>query len=39
VLAGEGNMLRNPEDDRTTNTLKEGRGKSDRFVLRFQKPK
>ena len=39
VLAGEGSMLRNPEDDRTTNTLKEGRGKSDRFVLRFEKPK
>lgn len=35
----EGEMLRNPEDPRTTNAIKEARGKSDRFVLRFEKPK
>ena len=39
VLAGEGNMLRNPEDDRTMHSGREARGKSDRFVLRFEKPK
>jgi predicted methyltransferase len=35
----EGEMLRSPEDPRTTNAIKEARGKSDRFVLRFEKPK
>jgi len=35
----EGEMLRNSEDPRTTNAIKEARGKSDRFVLRFEKPK
>jgi len=35
----EGEMLRNPEDPRTTNAIQEARGKSDRFVLRFEKPK
>lgn len=35
----EGEMLRNPEDPRTTNAIKEARGKSDRFVLKFEKPK
>jgi predicted methyltransferase len=38
VLAGEGQMLRRPEDPRDFNILKE-RGKDDRFVLRFEKPK
>ncbi len=35
----EGEMLRSPEDPRTTNAIKEARGKSDRFVLKFEKPK
>ena len=35
----EGEMLRNPDDKRTGNAVKEDRGKSDRFVLRFEKPK
>lgn len=39
VLAGEGDMLRNPDDARTESAVKEQRGKSDRFVLRFEKPK
>ncbi|HEV8341116.1 MAG TPA: SAM-dependent methyltransferase [Candidatus Binatia bacterium] len=38
ILAGEGQMLRRPEDPRDFSTLKE-RGKDDRFVLRFEKPK
>ena len=38
TLAKEGEMLRNPEDPRTESVFKE-RGKSDRFVLRFEKPK
>jgi len=36
VLAGEGQMLRRPEDTRDFNVNKE-RGKDDRFVLRFEK--
>lgn len=39
TLAKEGEMLRNPDDPRTESALKEQRGKSDRFVLRFEKPK
>lgn len=39
ALAGEGKMLGNPEDPRTENAIKETRGKSDRFVLKFEKPK
>ena len=39
VLAKEGDMLKNPDDPRTESALKEQRGKSDRFVLRFEKPK
>ena len=38
VLAGEGQMLRRPEDTRDFNVNKE-RDKDDRFVLRFEKPK
>lgn len=37
VLAGEGQMLRRPEDTRDFNVNKE-RNKDDRFVLRFEKP-
>lgn len=39
ILAKEGEMLRNPDDSRAESTLKEQRGKSDRFVLRFEKPR
>jgi len=38
VLAKEGDMLRHPEDPRTENVFK-NRGQTDRFVLRFEKPK
>jgi predicted methyltransferase len=38
VLAKEGDMLRHPEDPRTEHVLKH-RGETDRFVLRFEKPK
>lgn len=38
VLAKEGDMLRHPEDPRTESVFKD-RGKSDRFVLRFEKPR
>ena len=38
VLAKEGEMLRHPEDPRTENVFK-NRGETDRFVLRFEKPK
>ena len=38
VLAGEGQMLRRPEDTRDFNVNKE-RNKDDRFVLRFEKLK
>ncbi len=38
VLAGEGQMLRRPEDTRDFNVNKE-RDKDDRFVLRFERPK
>lgn len=38
ILAREGEMLRNPEDPRTESVFQD-RGKSDRFVLRFEKPK
>lgn len=37
-LAKEGDMLKHPEDLRTESVFKD-RGKSDRFVLRFEKPK
>jgi predicted methyltransferase len=37
--AKEGEMLKNPDDPLTGSALKEQRGKSDRFVLRFEKPK
>jgi predicted methyltransferase len=36
--AGEADIFKNPKDDRTMSVLKD-RGTSDRFVLRFQKPK
>ncbi len=39
ILAKEGEMLRNPDDSHTESALKEQRGKSDRFVLRFEKLK
>jgi predicted methyltransferase len=38
ALSREGDMLRNPSDERTESVFKD-RGKSDRFVLRFEKPK
>jgi predicted methyltransferase len=38
VLVKEGNMLRHPEDPRTESVLK-NRGETDRFALRFEKPK
>jgi predicted methyltransferase len=38
VLTSEGDMLRNPNDARTDSVLVD-RGKSDRFVLRFEKAK
>jgi predicted methyltransferase len=38
VLTAEGDMLRHPEDPRTEHVLKH-RGETDRFVLRFEKPK
>jgi len=38
VLVKEGEMLRNPGDPRTESVFVD-RGKSDRFVLRFEKPK
>lgn len=38
VLAKEGDMLRHPEDPRTEGVFK-NRGETDRFVLRFEKPK
>jgi len=37
ILAKESDLLRNPDDPRTESALKEQRGKSDRFVLRFEK--
>ena len=37
-LAGESDLLKNPDDSHATNAIKEQRGKSDRFVLKFQKP-
>lgn len=36
VLANEGEMLRNPQDTRTESVFRD-RGKSDRFVLRFER--
>ena len=38
VLAKEGDMLRHPDDPRSENVFKH-RGETDRFVLRFEKPK
>jgi len=38
VLAKEGDLLRHPEDPRTEGVFKH-RGETDRFVLRFEKPK
>ncbi|MGH7770678.1 MAG: class I SAM-dependent methyltransferase [Candidatus Binatia bacterium] len=38
VLVKEGDMLRNPGDTRSESVFKD-RGKSDRFVLRFEKPR
>jgi predicted methyltransferase len=38
VLAKEGDMLRHPDDPRTEGVFKH-RGETDRFVLRFEKPK
>lgn len=37
-LSKEGEMFRNPDDPRTESVMKD-RGKSDRFVLRFEKPR
>lgn len=40
VLEAESDLLEHPEDDRTINVFKdEIRGKTDRFVYRFRKPK
>ncbi len=38
TLLREGDMLRNPSDNRTESVFQD-RGKSDRFVLRFEKPR
>jgi len=38
VLAKEGDLLRHPEDPRTEGVFKH-RGETDRFMLRFEKPK
>ena len=38
ILVKEAEMLRNPEDSRTESVFTD-RGKSDRFVLRFEKPR
>ena len=38
VLAKDGEMLKNPNDARAESVMKD-RGNSDRFVLRFEKPK
>jgi len=38
ILAKEGDMLHHPEDPRTEGVFKH-RGETDRFVLRFEKPK
>lgn len=39
VLEDQGDMLANPNDDRTQGVFSEGiRGNTDRFVLRFRKP-
>jgi predicted methyltransferase len=38
ILAKESDLLRNPGDPRTDSVMKD-RGKSDRFVLKFEKPK
>jgi predicted methyltransferase len=37
-LVQESDLLRNPADDRTKSSGNSGRGKSDQFVLLFQKP-
>ena len=40
VLVGESQMLRNPADDHSLNVFDEKiRGKTDRFVLKFRKPR
>ena len=40
VLVGESNMLRNPADDHSLNVFDEKiRGKTDRFVFKFRKPR
>jgi predicted methyltransferase len=38
-LGKESDLLKNADDSHTTNAIKEQRGKSDRFVLKFDKPK
>lgn len=38
-LGKESDLLKNADDPHTTNAVKEQRGKSDRFVLKFDKPK
>jgi len=38
-LGKESDLLKNADDPRTTNAIKEQRGKSDRFVLKFEKSK
>jgi predicted methyltransferase len=38
-LGKESDLLKNADDPHTTNAIKEQRGKSDRFVLKFDKPK
>jgi predicted methyltransferase len=37
-LVNESDLLRNPADDRTKPTRESSRGKTDQFVLLFQKP-
>ena len=38
-LAKESDLLKMADDPHSTNAIKEQRGKSDRFVLKFEKPK
>ena len=40
VLEAESDLLRNPADDRTTNVFDDPiRGRTDRFVFKFRKPR
>jgi predicted methyltransferase len=40
LLQGESNLLRNPADDHSLNVFDEKiRGKTDRFIFKFRKPR